>query len=520
MSLIATALAFIFAILGFLFSLPGLFTLLVGVVLFILLPIIPKATGEFKKFAHLPLYLATTCVNRAAIVVSEHNDLLFKSMQFDDLGVELISFGQETKEFEDPAATLHHWKGIPFALADEVHGVLFDPRFAALGARKHAADEKGVGRVRASQDTWDAESIHEWVLGVFEFPEGKYELVDLSHIRHIIDGGERSEYPNRVEELYKNSRIPFSSGTGISKFFYPVFAFLAIFGGIWLIASQGGGGGGGGADTVIGFGSTLLGILSSRKSIHEYDLKRIGVVLAIGVPLPLIFLVLAVFVGPFTAIIAYIVLGMGFWLLPILSVLARASSKLSGGFATMFLMLGFIGFDRPVFEWTPSGYRVREWDDLPHAEDRPVKWYGMANSLVGFTFEPQPESWGAAHMEKREIESQTETASTPTGDVVAADGGTSEIPAGYRRLELMKRAGLYGAFAPKRLKHDCYYLNTGIALGRFTDAAVGEKSLQRLLWAKEKYGEDAFGVSDKAVLYMTGGAGLIAALLGTVVFLL
>lgn len=519
MSVIATTLAFVFAILGFLLSLPGLFTLLVGVCLFVLTPVVPKVSGELNQLAHLPLYLATTCVNRAAIVVSEHNDLLFKSMEFDDLGVELISFGDETKEFEDPAATLHHWKGIPFALADEVHGVLFDPRFAALGARKHDADERGVGTVTASQDTWEAEGIHEWVLGVFEFPRDKHELVDLSHIRHIIDGGERSEYPKRVEELYKNSRIPFSSGTSATKFLYPIFAFLAIFGGMWLIASQGGAGGGGGTDRVIGFGSSLLGILAAGKSLSDYNWQKIGAVFVFGLPLPFIFVVVAVFVSPLTAIIAFIVLGMGYWMLPVLSVLSRPSKRLSGGFASMFLMLGFIGFDRPVFEWTPSGYRVREWTNLEHAEDRPVKWYGMANSLVGFTFEPTPDSWGAAHMTEREIEDQGENVGAPSG-VVAADGGSEEIPAGYQRLELMTRASVYGAFGPKRLKDGCYYLNSGIALGRFTDAAVGGKSLQRLLWAKEKYGEDAFSVSDKAVLYMTGGAGLLAAALGVVVFFL
>lgn len=497
----------IMAFISFIFSGVGLFTLLCGLLLFILLPVGSMIPGVSKKFANVHLYLAMWATKRASIVVSEHNDLLFKSMKFDDLGVEQITFGTETKEFEDPATALHHWMGFPFALADEVHGVLFDPRHAAIGDRKQHAEAKNEMHIRATDHEWDAYEVYGWIKGVFELPKNKHELVDLSMVRQMTTGNERAEYPSRIETMYRNSRIPYASKTPITRFLMPVVAFLATFGGLWLISSQGSSGGVGGS--TVGYGSAFLGIAAGT----QVDWKEAGKMLAIMLPLPTIFLLVFVLVSPITAILGLIAVSMGFLLLPFLTLVARPSKTLSGGLAKFYLMLGFLGYRQPVFEWTPEKYRLREFDELEDVQN--VKWYSLANTLVGFSFAPDPDSWGPEVMEHSELETRKEVV-TDGGDV---GDDTSNIPAGYTKYPDMQRA-VYAGFVPSRIKRTNYYLHSGITLSRFTNAAIGEKSLRKLLQAKEKYGEDGWGLSDKTVLYMTMGAGLIGTALGVFVFFL
>jgi len=115
MSAVAVLLQFLFAFLGFLLSIYGVFTVLLGLVGFIALPVVPRITGEFKRLANLHLWLATSMLTRIGVVVSKHGDLLLKRMRFDDRGVEKIRFDDIDKEFADPAARLHYWMGVPFS---------------------------------------------------------------------------------------------------------------------------------------------------------------------------------------------------------------------------------------------------------------------------------------------------------------------------------------------------------------------------------------------------------------------
>jgi hypothetical protein len=193
----------------------------------------------------------------------------------------------------------------------------------------------------------------------------------------------------------------------------------------------------------------------------------------------------------------------------LVSVLGRPSARISGKFASLFLMLGLAGFERPVFEWTPDGYRLREYTELP--DTQVVKWYGLAGSLVGFTYTPGDDAFPTAAMDHGRLEAAAEP---------LTDGGTeSNIPPGYTRWPGIKRA-VYGGFIPERIRCDRTYVHTGIVTGWFAGAAAGEKCKRRLKYAKEKYGDNGFGVSDKAILYLTAGGGLIGVILGTLVFLL
>lgn len=490
------------AILSFFLSPMGMFAFGIGLVLFFALPIIPQATGVGHSINRIYLRLATQAISRAAIVVSEHNDIYFKRMKFDSRGVEKITLDGETKEFEDPDGALHYWLGIPFALADEVKGVLFDPRHAALGKQKHDLEERDEGEYLATTDEWNSFGVSKWKPGVFEMPKA-HELVNLSQVRELVDGGERSEYPGRVAAYYRNSRDPFSGGLPLMKFLMPAVAFLVTFGGIWLVVTKLGGSGGQSGSTV------SYGMLAFIASLGAANKKRAAVVIGGAVVALGSFAGLFILLGPVATIAVTITVALGFFLLPVLSLLTRPITPISAAFSKLFFRLGFMGFRKPVFEWTPEKYRLRDHADLESPEN--TTWYSLFGTLIGFTFPPEPDSWGAEVMDPDELKSYQ----------MVADGGNSpntKIPRKYVRTTEMQR-DTYGAFLPKRIKNSMYYLHTGIATARFKNSAVGEKSLRRLLEEKED-GEDVSSVSDKMVLYMTAAGGAFGAILAALVFLL
>lgn len=497
-----SVLAVIIAIVSFLASPFGLMAMLFGFLGFVSLPVIGMMTS-YRQPVDFLLWLARQPLERIAIVVGEHGDLYFKTMSFDSLGFEIITLDGEQKAFEDPDSALHYWMGIPFAFADEVHGVLFDPRHSALGQRKHVIDEHGEGEYHATDEEWQEYGVSKWKPGVFEMPD-KYELVNLSRVREIIDGGERSEYAKRVEELYKNSRAPFDSGTPMTHFFYPIIGFMLVFGGIWIMATQVGGTGGA-PDTSIGFGTSFLGLLVATGFDRKRALATLGAVVAVVFPV----VAIALFINPIIAIACVLGVLIGFFTLPVITLLVQPIGNLGASLSKLYFKAAFLSFEKPVLEWTPREYRLREFNELDHNAE--VNWYTMFGSILGVTYQPGSDSWGAETMTRDEIEAMQ----------LVTDGGptvNTNLPATYVPTDLSR--GNYGAYLPKRLSRGCYYINSGIATARFNNSAVGEKSLKRLLEAKEKHGETGNGVDDKVVLYMTAGAGLLGLVLGVFFFVL
>lgn len=499
----------LFAFLAFAISPPGLFVWGIGLLTFLGLPIIGRVL-RLNGPKVLFLWLAMWVCGRAAIVISEHNDLLFKSMDYVDLGVERMSFGDDDKDFEDPATALHHWMGFPFAFADEASGVLFDPRHAAIGARKAEFDQRDIGALRASEQSWETFGVDEWVPGVFELHGDRHELVDLSNVRELIDGGERAEYPTRVEKLYKLSREPFTSAREQLKLFIPVIAFLLPLILFWQIGGDASAGGGG---SVVSFNSGVAILLISGVSARQFG-KALGLgVLVAGVLGILV--AIAAFVSPFVAAFVVIMFALGFLVLPSLTFLGKAIGPLGGGLARyVYLKIGLLGYDRPVWEWTPRSYRLREFADLENPDE--VKWYGLCGSLVGFTFAPGADSFGPDVMGTDEIRSSVDA---EDGNALATDGGGSVIPDGYVAAPGIL-PDIYGGFVPESLDGSNLYLNVGVALGRMTDAATGEKSLKRLLQAKDKFGGGTFGVGDRAILYATLASLVVSTLMGVFLFVL
>lgn len=537
-------LGLIFGFLGFLISPFGLMALFGGIALFLLLPVI-SLVSRFKVFSRLFLKLAVFPLDRAAVVISEHNDALFKQMRFDGLGYETINIDGEEKVFEDPDSALHYFLGIPFALANEEHGVLFDPRHAALGTRKKKRDDRGEGEYVATKDEWDEFGVSIWKPAVFEFPN-KHELVNLSHVKELIGGGERSEFAERVETLYEHSRDPFSDGGSASKYLFPILGFAITFGGIWFMISQfglpsaitgGGGGGGTSPDSTVSYGGNntnatgnatnasaalLLLLLSSLGIDNPKDVPRkiknwlqrrdwmlfAGICGLVGGPL-LVIALLALFVGVVVTGFVLVAVSMGFMFLPFMTVIAQPSRAVSGVLSSLYFKLGFLGYRQPVIEWTPRKYQLREEDDLDMTDD--VEYYNLFGTVVGFTFEPGKESWDAEVEKRSELEAQQPV----------TDGGErtidSNLPAKYVRSEEIS-VDNYGGYIPKRIDGTKYYVNTHVALNRMVNAANGEKSLRKLLEAKEIHGDSNAGLDEEMVFKTTATAGAFGVIMGLGIF--
>jgi len=493
----------IFAFLGWLASPIGMMVWLIGFVGFLTLPVWSNVASE--KFANVHLWFSQFANQRTALVLSAHGDLLHKSMSFSDSEeVEEITFTDgTTKLFEDPDGSLSHWMNGKFALADEIHGVLFTPYHAAIGRRKHESEESGEMFAKATDSEWSTYDVSGWVKGVFELPE-KHELVDLADARHLITGGEKSEWAQRVTEYYKHSREPYNDGPSLLRPLTPVFAFLATFGGMWLIADQMGSAGGGPTSSV-SYGVLTLLVSTTAPDVNW---KRLAKVLAtVLVPTGLL-AGIAVFVSPILAVFVAIAAVMGFTFLPFITLLGRASDKIGGALSGLYLKTGLLGYERPVFEYGDMGYSLHEYDDLDSTG--PVKWYDFKGKLVGFTFDPDPDKYPEA-VDSDEIKNKAE---------VATDGaGSTNVPSGYVRSEEFSRAK-YGGFVPKRPKNDRWYVATGRALKRLAGAAEGEKSQKRLEWAKEEFGVGGWQMSNKTLAVFTFASVLVGAGLGTWLFFL
>lgn len=525
--------------LGFLLSIWGVMTILIGLVMFLLLPVI-SAVSRFKMFSRMFLTLAAIPLRRAAFVVSEHNDIYFKQMSFDSLGFETITIDGDQKDFEDPDNALHYWLGIPFALADEEHGVLFDPRHGALGERKRAISNRGDAPIEASDSEWEDYGVSYWLPAVFQFKKGVYELVDLSAVQQLVDGGERAEYPSRVDAMYQHSRDPLTEGKSSARILLPVIAFGLIFGGIWVLASQIGQ-----PDTTVSYtilpalGGGLAAALPFLGAPDDDDdeeeeessqgsqiVKRIanvdwayivGILLLAGSPL-MIMAGLVYGLGPALGGSIIMTLLLGMFILPAFTVLGQASSVIGGGLSKLWFKLGFLGFRRPVMVWTQSKYEIREFDQLDDVDESDVTWYSGFNGLLGFTFEPSPDSWRAEVVSKERLKASAVVADGGRTQTVSKDK-QSHIPSGYVPSDEFIR-DKYGGFVPKRVRSGSYYLDSGIATNRFANSAIGEKSARRLTEAKEEYGDSNQGLSEMTILKTTMLSGFVAAILGISVFIL
>ena len=505
-------------LLGLIASPLGIFAVLLGIIFFFIVPVVGAVT-RVSGPSRFMFWLAARPISRAAIAISESNDAEFKTMQFSEPGIEKITFGDEEKSFADPDGALHWWRGMRFALADEADGILFDPRHAAIGTAKRLHDQREEAVFDATEGEWSVWGVQKWLPAVFELPS-QHQILDLSRVRELVQGGERAEYPQRVESFYRHSQDPFGDGASISKFFYPIIGFGIPFFGMWILSSQLGSGGGATSSVSFGLGmmGMVMGVLAGGDSDgrnwlgHLLAILRLIVLAVVSFGLPTVIVgALWLLVSPIAAVGLSLCFLFGFLLLPLLSLLLGVSETLAKSLASLFFKLGFLGFRTPVLEWTPWSYRLREASELDDVEE--ICWYGLFGTQVGITYAPDADAWEDGELLRPQEVRELGAAQT--------DGGAAEtnLPPQYDPAPSVTR-DIYGGFVPSRVDDDAQYLDSAVAMSRFNGSADGKMSMERLLLAKEKYGGSNGPLSDKAVLYLTAAGGLLGVILGVIFFVL
>jgi len=524
------------ALISTLISPYGMFAVASGLLLFFLLPAVPRALGIFRAFANLHLWLGARMLKRATVVVAEQGDLLLKRMRPNDVGTEEVEFQDTTKEFEDPHQAKSSWMGIPFAFADEVHGVMFSLRDGAIGRRKKRAEEKDEMVIRATESESQMYEIMAWVRGVLEFPEGRHELVNLNHIRQLMTGSERAEHPQRVKTYYQNSREPYKDGRSTAEYIMLIVALLAPFGMMFLIWQQMSGQGNVGGSTIVGtllLAVPSLGELRDRIQAVDWSAVRAAIIHAVKVavvvlPLPLTFLGIGYFVNPTFSMILLLIFAAGFLLIPLLVELLKVSDGITGTLSKTLLKMGLLAYSKPVFEETQRGYRIREFDQLDDVDESNIVWHTLLGRQFGFTFTPDRDMWGTELADTQRLRNErlfaTESAAKRTDEIRYTDGGdevqnvsaaTTNLPSGYAIVPEKQRA-VYGSMVPAKLRDGCYYLLTGVALQRFANVATGEKTMKRLEKSKEEFGEE--GDQSRGLVWAIAVLGILSLLAGIVVF--
>jgi len=486
----------------------GMMAILVGVVLFIMGPFVPRITNRYYFLARLHIWVGAQLLKRIAVVITEHGDLLMKRMSPTGIGTEQIKFNDSTKEFKDQLQARTHWMGVPFALADEVHGFFFNPAHAALGSREKSLRDNNIDIVKATESERDMYEIGGWYNAIYEFATNAYELVGLSDVRYLISGVERSEHPQRIESFYELSREPYQDTSTLKRLARIVAILLAMLGPfavIWILAAQMG------AETArdsVSFGVlSAFATLGIDKATVKSIAKKLAPAFLVFGWLPVVFILSSIIVGPITTIALYILIGAGFWFIPILGFLFRVSTKASNALGPLLIKLGLGGYEDPVFEYTASGYRMRAYRQLETTND--VNWHTLFGRRVGFTFTPGSDIWATEEAAVSDIEGQ----SVDTGTTTRLPNKKKVIP------ERTRAGGMYAAMVPNALSTEKFYVWSGIALSRFADIATGEKSTDRLLAAKEEHGS-ATPDTRMGYVYMLGMMAFVSFAFGVWVFVL
>lgn len=474
----------------------------VGFLAFHAAPILESGLDARRRVSNLHLWLCMFAVNKAAIVVQEDGQLLWKKMGYSDLNYLAVNVGDRFIPLQDVDNALSTWMGSPFTLADEVHGVMFDPRHAFVGSEKEDARERGDLIVRATDEEWNRWNVYGWVRAVFEVP-AHHSMVAIERVRHLISGDERAEDRDHTEEFYKLSRNPSGDQTSLLRLLVPPLVFLATLVVFWQISTRSGGGGGGESGSTVGFALAALAIPDLRERLKDHGSTIVGLVLV-----TLVLVGLVAIAGFLLTIVLVVSFAMGFFALPAIAMFLGLLNA-GGMVSKLLLWLGLMGYRNPVFVWTQTGYELRERSELDDPEEVPT--YRLGSSWVGFSFEPGEESFGPEKIDHAELEERQPVRAD-------GDGIDTNVPTGQDRAPWTRR-GSFGGFVPRRVDDAATYINSGVAAARMKHAATGGVANLVLQNAKEKFGDGDFGMSDKMLLYSTFAAMLLATIVGWGIFL-
>ena len=501
-----------------------LFAALLGVVAVIVVPLVSRRAAAACRG------LGLWVLKRGAIVVSDNGEASLKQMSFSDLGLETIRVNGQKKDFEDPAVRLSRLAGFPFALASEAEGVLFAPPDAAAGEAKRRHEQHNNHSIPATEHDFEEYGVDTWMPWLFGVPTAGAPR--LRAVRRLVWGGERADYPQRVQEFYKKAAE--AGGRGITALIRVLLPVAVLFGGVllmWYIGGQSGG-----VDETVGPGAAMLfAALTSGSGDDEDDeepdtandtggitaMDRADVrsrLAAIGHWLRRAVLVLAgavVILGPpvligvvASPLLAVILSGL-FIAGAVVAVILVVGLGLfaSETIATALWRVGLLPLDEPVLHWTPAGYLLVDAtdDDSPVSPADISSRYRIAKHRVGVTYSLDDADWEAIERDDR-IES-----------VQLPNTTESAVPDGYLPTEYFG-TGPYGGFVPKRIKRSDTYLNAQILLGEWQGSAEGDKSIRRLTEAKDEYGGASLGLSDVQLLLATLAAGVVSMGAGYFVF--
>lgn len=507
--------------------------------------------------------IAVTSAWRPAITINDVGDLLLKQRSYnDDLNREEISVGGTTRELEDPQDRIHHFYGIPFALADEIFGVVFNPRDAAAAQR--AWEHFDNATFVYPDDSGDR--YRERVRAFFELPEGT-RGTPLSSIRHLVGGNADASAAMRVIEHYRKSQEPRTT-TATRQLLVPLGAFLmTVFVG-WMVYTQTGSSSGGGqSSTQVGYLLLLVGLPSvsevrdrltdavaklqetfttddeSEKSerggrnrpqeawsslqdaLDERISDRgdsdggmprrvLGVLLIGGLLVLAVELVLLTFIPLPLLVVLNLACMAGFAFLPgVAFILGRALGPIGIALSKLYFIFAFLPYEKPTIYLTEDDeYELREaagagWEDE-------VVWFRFAKSWVGFTYENSEDAWPGRNttMPADTVAAHADTLITDGGD-----DGASVGPKGYAKTSGLSYAGHEG-IVPTDPSEKNVHVQTHHVLSWFRDVGRGETLQRAHQYAKDKYGGGERPMSDRMLLAATIMMMLLGIVLDYVAF--
>lgn len=455
--------------------------------------------------------LGLTSIYRPALTFNASDELTLKKRAYDEKhDAEYIAFGgplSTVKRYlHDPQNRIHTFYGVPFGFVDELFGVVVDPRDCDLGRSLRRAQSNGQYTHRVRDD----DELHESVLGVFGRPEG-HVGVRLPDVSRLFGGSFDAQVVDRIREYFRKSQEPRASTTALRQLLVPIGAFVAVvLMGMFAAGQTGGGGGGGGGpmptnSTTIDTGALVLAL--SLQSLRQRNWRNIvvgvvmiggllaigaGLVLAfpmvmplLGIPLPLgawaiIALLVGAIIPPFTAA----------WL-------GRSLGPFGMALGKLYIIIGFLGYSRPVIDFDDGEYRVVEYDST----EWPVepKWYRFALTRIGVSYANDDEAWPRGT-----------TLSQAKLETMADGGYDGPAPSGYEPTEMIKVDDIT-AFVPDDPSDGEIFVRTDRTTGWQFEAGQDARLMKAALdHAKEDFGGGSKPVGDKWIL----GATLIALAMG------
>jgi hypothetical protein len=475
-------------------------------------PVVESLRSRSRTMSNLHLWLAMWCVNRAALVLRADGELDWKKLKYDDVGAERVGFGSVTKFFADPDDALSTWGGRPFAIADEIHGTLFTPVHAAVGQRVAEHRDRDELFARATDAEANGYGVVGWIRSVLAIPR-RTQVVDLSAVRALATGSERGEHPEHVETFYINSRNPDGQQMSIIRLLLPFLWFVGLIVLFWQIGTRtGGGGGGGGGGTTIDYAAWVLATVAPAAWVR----RRVGsLVVAL---LAIVALVVIVgLLGPLVAVASVIAFALGFTFVPFLG-LALGFLRIGGHLSRLFVRLGLLGYREPIFYYSADGYELVEAKRLP--EDAAVHgWHVLANTRVGFAFDPELLEGTAEHVPVEQLQKWSEE--FDVDELAEKVGEQTAVPQDHYRAPWVRSGTAdYAGYLPESPDREHVYLQSNIAGQRLDEAFEGDLTDDKHQAAKEEYGDGVFNqIGDRMLVGSMVASTLLATVFGWVVFL-